>query len=911
MPRKTSSDPDYNGGGPGLGGMTPPSNWSGHSPPSGGQASAQQAVAGHIAAASHPSISSAQRSKMKVGLAIKKRDEAQVVRDAGGSPETGTKTKDGMAASPRFGHRFAQKLLERNRRGLAVGEAALLANQVAGRRMSSMGGIRARQVNALEAEHGGLLQSTWGPKTRREARKILSAESAARRSRQASGGVLPLGSRTERLGRVNDALVARNAARAKRAAGDTPETGSKTRDDLASASGATTSPSGRARIKADLRGNRAEDLGMRWGNMTASSARRMGFRRIDDLEARYGRAGQRDWGADTRAMAQQLLDQERGIPSARQVEARAKIKRQNKINAALQRRDHDRSLRRIGGSPVTLAQTQAGIESLARRDVVPLSQWPTDARRGAKNIARGLRGKKVGDAARARRLAAGKPADLMDLSQDRRVQEVNALEAQHGSSRNPWGSETRRMARKKVSDESHADRMERARMQGAAAARGAAFRQRLAALGAIAAAPARGAPVAGGRRGTDPDSEFGNDMYRGGNRQRPKRALAVTSPVRGPEPRADGRRHAEESLRLPEGHEFQDIDDFPPKGFPAHLDEVTPKGGGERLPIDLNGVTFKQWRHENRSDYDPEHMKNFQDMTPGVRKTAAGKLFVQKIALPGKTGPEAVDSSRKSTNQEMIADRIFRILGVPAPRSQVYSLKTGLPVPHDYQWAPGEASTRLAEHLGKDATTMGGAPQAHRDAWEGHERRYAVAKALLDHGDDHYGNTMLDGKHMDVPWKVDNGSALKYDAFGGEKSAGSWGEVSPQGILFPQIYKMIGLGTVTPREAYRQMEGIAKIWRRHGGSIKELYKNDDDPKQAKIFSSRAESIVRAVDMFKGPNEFARAMRAHFRAYDTGGPTDPKDLIPKRKPKGSGLSTGGGSLTGSEFMARSFRWGMNV
>ena len=691
--------------------------------------------------------------------------------------------------------RRMQKLLARNRRGLAVGEAGLLANRAAGRRMSSMGGIRARQVNALEAEHGGLLQSTWGPKTRREARKILSAESAARPSKQAGGG--------------------------------------------------------------------------QHQNVLA-------------------------WLASIGVLSP--------TPNS-------KIKRQNKINAALQRRDGAVAMRALGQSPAPSIKTGDDIRALIRRGALRRDAG-ADALRAAKHNARGLRAKKVGDDARARRMAAGKPADIMDLSQNARVQEVNALEAEHARG-TTWGSETRRMAREKVSDQSNADRMAqigRARMQTSGARRRSAARARNFAARGAPVAGGRGAPVAGRRRGSDPDSQFGND--RPGS-SRVGRASAVTSPVRGPEPRADGRRHAEESLRLPAGHEFQDIDEFPPKGFPAHLDEVTPKGGGERLPIDLNGVTFKQWRHEDRSDYDPEHMKNFQDMTPGVRKTAAGKLFVQKIALPGKTGPEAVDSSRKSTNQEMIADRIFRILGVPAPRSQVYSLKTGLPVPHDYQWAPGEASTRLAEHLGKDATTMGGAPQAHRDAWEGHERRYAVAKALLDHGDNHGGNTMLDGKHIDVPWKVDNGSALKYDAFGGEKSAGSWGEVSPQGILFPQLYKMIGLGTVTPREAYRQMEGIAKIWRRHGGSIKELYKNDDDPKQAKIFSSRAESIVRAVDMFKGPNEFARAMITHFRAYDQGDRTTANDLLPKRKRKGSGLSTGGGSLAGSEFMARSFRWGMNV
>jgi len=762
MPKNTSSDPDYNGGGPGLGGMTPPSHWSGHSPPSGGQTSPEQAAAGHIAAASHPSI---------------------------------------------------------------------------------------------------------------------------------SGGVPPLNSRTERLGRVNDALVARNAAWAKRGAGDSPETRSKTRDDLASLPDTFYAPESqwgnatRKELKEIVRVNRAENLGRRWGTLTGSSARRRGFRRVDDLEARYGRAGQRDWGARTRAMAQEMLDHERGMPSARQAAVRAKIKRENKIVAALQQRDYAVGKRRAGDSPTPGTKTRDDLAALVRQGDLRRDA-PPDAIRAAKRNARVLRAKKIGAAARARRRAAGKPADAMDLSRNRRVRHVDALEAEHARG-TTWGSETRRMARQKVSDESRADRLWQiaaARRQGITT-------------------PAQRAPVARGRRGgSDPDSQFGNDRRNGG---RPGRASALTSPVRGPEPRADGRRHTEESLRLPAGHEFQDIDEIPPKGFPAHLDEVTPKGGGERLPIDLSGVTFKQYHHEGRSGDDPEHMANFHAMTPGVRKTAAGKLFVQKIALPGKRGSEAVDSSRKSTNQEMIADRIFRILGVPAPRSQVYSLKTGLPVPHDYKWSPGEASTRLAEHLGKDSTTVASADRRHQSAWEGHERRYAVAKALLAHGDDHLNNTMFDGKHMDIPWKVDNGYALKYNAFGGEKGSDIWGEVSPRSVLFPQLYQMIGEGIVTPREAYRQMEGIAKIWRRHGGAIRELYKNDDDPKQAKIFASRAESIVRAVDMFKGPKEFARAMRTHFRAYDRGDRATTSDLIPKRKPKGSKFSTG------SEFMARSFSWGMNV
>ena len=408
MPRKTSSDPDYNGGGPGLGGMTPPSHWSGHSPPSGGQTSAQQAVAGHIAAASHPSISSAQRSKMKAGLAIKNRDAAQVVRDAGGSPDTGAKTRDGIPTEPwqqvqlntaqQKQQRRMQKLLARNRRGLAVGEAGLLANRAAGRRMSSMGGIRARQVNALEAEHGGLLQSTWGPKTRREARKILSAESAARPSKQAGGG--------------------------------------------------------------------------QHQNVLA-------------------------WLASIGVLSP--------TPNS-------KIKRQNKINAALQRRDGAVAMRALGQSPAPSIKTGDDIRALIRRGALRRDAG-ADALRAAKHNARGLRAKKVGDDARARRMAAGKPADIMDLSQNARVQEVNALEAEHARG-TTWGSETRRMAREKVSDQSNADRLAqigRARMQTSGARRRSAARARNFAARGAPVAGGRGAPVAGRRRGSDPDSQFGND----------------------------------------------------------------------------------------------------------------------------------------------------------------------------------------------------------------------------------------------------------------------------------------------------------------------------------------------------------------------------------------------------------------
>jgi len=357
---------------------------------------------------------------------------------------------------------------------------------------------------------------------------------------------------------------------------------------------------------------------------------------------------------------------------------------------------------------------------------------------------------------------------------------------------------------------------------------------------------------------------------------------------RTPALRSDGRRHAEEALVLPPNHEHQDIDEFPPKGFPKHLDALTEKGGGKRLDTILPGQTFNRTVHDmHEGNGATEHLANFNAMPPGVRIDNTGKKFIQKIAPPSGEHSEGnfVDQSRKNTTGEAVADRLYRILGVPVPRTQIYSLKTGLPVPHDYQWSPGEGATRIAEHLGDKSHEAEKGSDDHKEylartgkSWKQHKQKYEMAQALLGGGDDHAGNSMYDGIHHNIPWKVDNGSSLSSNA-GGRRKKG-WEKIDHRALLLPEVYENFRILSTYHgpnsdafknhvHQSYAQLQDIAKIWNRQSGNIEKLFKSEH-PEQFEIFKSRAESIVRMLRKIKSPESLHRSFVAHKEHVETNG-----------------------------------------
>lgn len=536
-----------------------------------------------------------------------------------------------------------------------------------------------------------------------------------------------------------------------------------------------------------------------------------------------------------------------------------------------------------------------------------------------------------------------------------------------------WGTKTRKWVKKELRE----NRWTRAPFRAKTSGAGTTTRAHRQALGPLVTATPpphmRGIddfatipPYTGGHAGRPSDEDLGSDGLTrnvGGTGQTDNYGLPrnshlsvhhlagpIVSPVRGPEPRADGGRHAEQALRLPHGHEFQDIDEIPPKGFPAHLTALTLSGGGRRVGDTPSGITFSRDYHAENSHDDPDHMDAIDSMPPGIRADASGKKFIQKICLPkertkpGEGGVSKVKEARQSTVGETLADRIYRIFGVPVPRSQVYSMKTGLPVPHDYQWSPNESATRISEHLGDASNTIAADDEARNggvirgrnlglgpigrnrgrsssvarisasalrgsssgsDASTGrphagflrNKKRYAIVQALLGGGDDHHRNSMTDGIAKDIVWKVDNGDALKHTAFGSEKHEDEWGIVHPKTIIIPEIAYLLYNKIITYREAYRQMEAVAKIWNRQKEVIKHLYKSDEDPEQFHIFASRASSIARAVDLIKSPSELRRIFEAdkkrpHSRLTIEGDIRRDKRFPRRRR------------SSGSEFMARS-------
>lgn len=356
---------------------------------------------------------------------------------------------------------------------------------------------------------------------------------------------------------------------------------------------------------------------------------------------------------------------------------------------------------------------------------------------------------------------------------------------------------------------------------------------------------------------------------------------------RTPALRPDGRRHGEEALVLPPNHEHQDIDEFPPKGFPKHLNALTEKGGGKRLDTILGGQTFYRTVHDRQGNGAAEHLANFDAMPPGVRIDNTGKKFIQKIAPPSDEHSEGnfVDQSRKNTTREAVSDRLYRILGVPVPRTQIYSLKTGLPVPHDYQWSPGEGSTRIAEHLGDKSHEAEKGSDDHKEylartgkSWKQHKQKYEMVQALLGGGDDHAGNSMYDGIHHHIPWKVDNGSSLSSNA-GGRRKKG-WEKIDHSALLLPEVYENFRMLSTYHgpnsdafknhvHQSYAQLQDIAKIWNRQSGNIEKLFKSEH-PEQFEIFKSRAENIVRMLRKIKSPESLHRSFVAHKEHVETNG-----------------------------------------
>ena len=344
--------------------------------------------------------------------------------------------------------------------------------------------------------------------------------------------------------------------------------------------------------------------------------------------------------------------------------------------------------------------------------------------------------------------------------------------------------------------------------------------------------------------------------------------LPLVSPVRGPKPRADGMPHAEEALLLPEGHAHQDIDEFPPKGFPLTLEHIN----GSTPTSLLGGINFMRDRHEEKGTEGV-----FDSFKPGIRKDATGKKFISKIVLPDSGPGSPADRSRRNTLKEAMTDRLYRIFGVPVPRSQVYSLQTGNPVSPDYQWSAGEGATRVAEHLGDASHTVDTGPQEKKreifgdpvkqassenaswSPWRMHRARHIITEALFDGGhDNHFGNTMFDGKHYDIPWRIDNGDALQTNAQGDEKD--SWRRSAKTQTILPGIYYAIRYGDVSAKEAFAQMQTIAQIWRRQKGAIEKLYACQEDPEQFKIFRQRVHSILTTLDICRSPLDLEKQIR---------------------------------------------------
>lgn len=242
------------------------------------------------------------------------------------------------------------------------------------------------------------------------------------------------------------------------------------------------------------------------------------------------------------------------------------------------------------------------------------------------------------------------------------------------------------------------------------------------------------------------------------------------------------------------------LSDNPPKLFPDNLHNLV-----------LRNVP------KNTATFDPKEKQEnlFRSgiyVHPRSLKTWVGKVALQQLGLQ-KSVKNKEDEARnmtkgEGTRIEHAGDRIYRMLGVPAPRSHLYDTKTGLPVAINYEWNDGSSPVRISEHLGDDAYHMYDIARMFNDKSRGYQafpvihdpkgflahakkktRAGAITDAFLAARDVHDKNIMFT-PHSDTPWRIDNGNIMNATGYGRFRKPERWTKITVVRMILPDIRKM-------------------------------------------------------------------------------------------------------------------------
>lgn len=316
------------------------------------------------------------------------------------------------------------------------------------------------------------------------------------------------------------------------------------------------------------------------------------------------------------------------------------------------------------------------------------------------------------------------------------------------------------------------------------------------------------------------------------------------------------------------------LSENPPRMFPDKLESLV-----------LRNVP------QHTATFDPDEVQEslFRSgiyVHPISLKIWVGKVALKKINPSGK--PEDDNRNMKEgegTRIEHATDRIYRILGVPSPRSHLYDAKTGLPTPVNYTWSEGKEPVRISEHLGDDSYHLHDIKRMFKSKGNNYQaypiihnpkefleyaksiaRSHAIIDAFLSARDVHDKNVMFT-PHSDVAWRIDNGNALNSTGYGRFRKSDRWNEINTVNGILPDIRKIwqdtyfpdenmhdgVIYHGLTGNELLDQTESLLQILRQNGGAVSAILKSA--PRGEEIIEElekRAGTLSNMLERYDGP-----------------------------------------------------------
>jgi hypothetical protein len=287
------------------------------------------------------------------------------------------------------------------------------------------------------------------------------------------------------------------------------------------------------------------------------------------------------------------------------------------------------------------------------------------------------------------------------------------------------------------------------------------------------------------------------------------------------------------------------------------------------------------------------------------------RIWVVKMGMHRK--PDAYFRSRggdeshnmeqgASTRLEHVLDRMYRLLGVPVPRSQLYSEKTGTPVPLDHKWEKEDNPLRVSEFLGDDAYHLFDIARIIRGRDKDHQlfpllnnpvdsfaeakketRKHAIIDAFLGARDVHDQNVMFT-PHSPAAWRIDNGCGMHCNGFGRYRTPVRWAKMTVVQNVLPDIRKIwtevyhpsptqhsgVVYHGINGKEILDQSQDLVNKWKKMSDPIIHIVKTAPrGHDQIPVLENRIDILKQMLNMFN-PEQLEKELHRPIE-WDTGKP----------------------------------------